>query len=179
MAELLGSEHSSGSTPTKKADKRKQTILVITGIVGVLLTYLLWRRTRANGTASSQGSDYTPSSSDGGSDSGGGGGVSSPDYSDALNAIGGQIGALQTQLSGDESNWSSEEEKFNSTIAGLTSSLNKVTASNAHNILTLKHLEHNKGYQQKQITRLSREVDGLRARQHAARRNTHRTKRRS
>jgi len=146
MADLLG-EHTNGSSSSSsggaksKADKRKQTILVITGVVGVLLTYLLWRHS----TGSSSGStaqDYTPST--GGTQADNGGGASSPDYSGAMNAIGGQLTTLQAQLATDESGYASQEEAFNAKIGTLTKKL-------AHDTTTIQHLEHSKAQQGAQI----------------------------
>lgn len=87
-------EHS--SPPGKgesKSDKKKQTILVVTGIAGVGLTYLLLRQHAAAATSPS-----TATSAPAGGVGSGGTTSGGADYSGAFNAIGSQLASLtQTQ----------------------------------------------------------------------------------
>lgn len=54
--------------PGKKSDKRKQTIIVIASVVGVLITYLIYRRSSANaataGTANTTTAATSPTTTD-------------------------------------------------------------------------------------------------------------------
>lgn len=108
---LLGHHSSSDSGPAKKTDRRKQTILIIVGIVGVALTYLLYRHSVASGTSTSTA--YTPGTSPDGT--GGDTSGSGSDYSGVLNAVGSQLSSLASQ---------------NQTLMGDYSSLQSQLASN-------------------------------------------------
>lgn len=175
MSEFLGhSEHggTSGGNPTsKKADKRKQTILVITGVVGVMLTYLLWRRS----TAASSGSaaqDYQQASgtSDGGTASGG------ADYSGAMNAIGSQLTTMQGQLQSQQTAYDSLEEEFNSTVGTLTKRLNNQASYDRgleSRISQQSTFDHNVNAK---VNTLAKDIPGAQLKKSAAHKNTKHTK---
>ena len=149
-------EHTSGTgSASKKADKRKQTIIVITAIVGVILTYLLYRRSQAaqafNGTATSS-PDSSPAPNEGigtGGSSGGG-----ADYSGAMNTLGSQLAQLTTANSTLRDSLLKDEQTYGSQIASLTN-------QSSHLRTTVSHLEHNKGVQEAQIKKTNKHVATL------------------
>lgn len=74
----------------KKNDKHKQTIMVIVGVLGLALTYLLYKNSSGNSAAAA-----TPVTSGGGVAGGGGPGFN---MAKLLNRIGGEIGADTKEL---------------------------------------------------------------------------------
>lgn len=109
MTSMLDHTHTSDTPAGKKADKRKQTILVIVGVVGVLLTYLLYRRSQ-NSAASQTAAQ--PATAGGMSDTGASGGASAPDMSGLLNSIGSEIAQNAATIAQLQSNQTADEAAF-------------------------------------------------------------------
>lgn len=176
MSELLGHEtHSDHPTSPsgKKADKRKQTIIVITGVIGVALTYLLWRR--STNAASSSGSAYTQPS---GVSDGTGGASGGADYSGAMNAIGSQLTTMQGQLQSQQSAYDNLEEEFNAKIGALTQTQATQGAQIHHQATVIHDTTQAQGAQihhQAQVIK-AHEAQTKALAHHAAHKNTHQTK---
>lgn len=179
MADILG-EHethnggSSSNSPKSKADKRKQTIIAITGVVAVLLTYLLWRHsTQSSGSTAQNYSEPT-----GGTEADNGGGASSPNYSDAMNSIGSQLTTMQGQLQSQQSAYDSLEEEFNSKIGALTQTQARQGAQIHHQATVIHDTTQAQGAQihhQAQVIQ-AHEKQTKSLAHVAAHKNTHQTK---
>lgn len=155
--ELLGHEgasgaHASGDGKASKKDSKKQTILVITGVVGVALTYLLYRHAANNSGATAatatQGAGATPGG-DAGGDAGG-----TTDEASAFNTIGSQLSSLQTAVAG-----------LQTTVTGQTKTIATDTATNKS--------------QASQITSLTKALAALKAQEAKVAKQVHATPKKS
>lgn len=180
MSEMLGHEtHSNGtSAPTgKKADKRKQTIIAIAAVVGVLLTYLLWRRSTSQ-AASSGATDYAQPSGVAGD---GGSAGTGADYSGAFNAIGSQLTTMQGQMQSQQSQYDNLEEEFNSKIQSLTATQRAQGAQIHHQAGVIHDTTQAQGQQIHHIASVVHAHEAANKHVHhaAAHHNTHKTKKKA
>lgn len=105
---LSEGQHGAPASAEKKKEDKKQTLLVLVGVAGVGLTYLLYRRSRSSPTAASTA---TPQDLGAGA-SDGTGGTSSPNQSDLLNAIGSEFGSLQQTIAALQAQQAADEAKL-------------------------------------------------------------------
>lgn len=175
MSDLLGPSTESHGEPgahkpaASKADKRKQTIIAITAVVGVLLTYLLWRRST---TASASSGDTSTPQPEGVSDAGTGGGASNGDYSGALNAVGSELSQLQTQIGTLTTANGNLTDQL-----GHLQDVKSAQGAQIHHLATVVQ-SHEKAQisqqakKDKQIHTLEKQVHALKGNAHAAHKNT-------
>lgn len=140
----LGEHHTDGNSDTKskKSDRHKQTILVIIGVIGVGLTYLLYRRNAAN-SASTNAYTTAPGNAAGVA-AGNNGSGGQTDYSGLLNNIGSQLGQLsasvsalqdaQTKTQQQTASNTSSETSLAKLVANMENTLSKQHASIASNV---------------------------------------------
>jgi hypothetical protein len=165
---LIGHHTDTGSgshgKPSSKADKRKQTIIAVTAVIGVLLTYLLWRRSTSSSVSASSPAAATPTA-DGVSS---GGTSAGADYSGALNALGSELSQLQTSVG-------TLTDANSSLQSQLTATQNRLQSTTTGQGAQIHHLagviQHNEALTTAQLTKKNKQIVSLNKQIHVLKQN--------